>query len=1023
MRTVKKIQFIAVALLTCAATAYGAAPKRGWVKLELSPDSKSVSRLPKGLLTAFGAELVSDYGSFAIIEVPEPLVHAIEKKATDERVAVRRRDDLDLVRLPSAVVDTRKGIENAPIDGLRGDYPSGTKGLFVIQFSGPPRPEWVAKIQEFGWQLERYAPANAYIAVGTTAMVSATRTLSFVQWVDIFQPYQKAFIVSEDDGDVTVAVPSGVPVDDTLARVRGASQYGRVDVQRPAGDVRLHARVTRSAAVHLLKEPLVIGIWSRPYGTISDERQAISATSQVSSNGSTPTATGYWDWITAASRCGTACTNMSSTNWRVGVADTGVDNGATSGGHVDLAGRKYPGQSFVTDTSCQSAGYGATCDNLGGHGTMVAGVIAGNAATTDTDGGGYKLGIGFAPTAGIVATKVSTDGISGLDFSQLSAFTADAISNGAYVQNHSINEASSSSWGKYSVVSRDYDKAVRDANGSTAGRPEILLTVSAGNVNSDIDAIKKLKPGATAKNVIAVGGTENYRTQPCGGCESDSYLNLMKRTRTGTDIAGYIKPDLVAPGSAIVSTASALFTTPNYCPSGGAIPTGAPYGMASGTSFAAPAVAGAALVVKRYLGSTADGTSPALTKAVLIAGARTIRSGEDRTQPAPAPPQTYPLIGNAPNAKQGFGRLSLVDILTGSTPPVYFDQSSTRQFTQAGQALVGRMRVRDASKPVKVVLVWSDAAAAEWSTSPLVNDLDLKVFPSTSGTSFYRGNNLQVATESQDETSTLYTTGTPGTPDSVNNVEYVRFFGSANQEFDVRVDAATIAGDISGDSTNEQDFALVIVNADKINDLAAPTVNLPAPQNFTAISGSATVALSWNAVSGADGYVVEKKIDAQPWFDGPTTTGSSSTTTSDTPAASGKVVLYRVRAVHTGTRFDPSSVEVAYASTFVDDTLTTTTIIRAAHITELRSAVNAFRRISGASDLYSSTEVDPNSLLQTPTKIDDTHVTTLLDQVNTLRAIYDLAPAGFPAPAPAGGVKIRKDQVRAVRCAFMRCPN
>src|SRR5262249_52490223 len=159
---------------------------------------------------------------------------------------------------------------------------------------------------------------------------------------------------------------------------------------------------------------------------LSDERVAQSLTTNVTADGSQPTnPRTYASWLNA--RCGPCQpVNMPSSTWRVGIADTGLDagsNGATH--HPDLAGREIWGTTFAPD-AC------GDCDVLT-HGTLVAGIIAGNAATGLTDSDGFLDGQGIAPSVGIFSTKILNGNGVLTTTSNIFNWAPDATSHGAYI--------------------------------------------------------------------------------------------------------------------------------------------------------------------------------------------------------------------------------------------------------------------------------------------------------------------------------------------------------------------------------------------------------------------------------------------------------------------------------------------------------------------------------------------------------------------------------------------------------------
>ncbi|HYS55407.1 MAG TPA: S8 family serine peptidase [Thermoanaerobaculia bacterium] len=411
---------------------------------------------------------------------------------------------------------------------------------------------------------------------------------------------------------------------------------------------------------------------------------------------------------------------------------------------------------------------------------MVTGVAAGNAATGKRDFNpgnvGYFLGTGIAPTAGILSTKIENSAGRQWLARTILDFAPDATSRSVYIQNHSHNEynVTPSATGMYTLQSQLFDRAVRDSDGAGIQLSPITLTVSAGNLSQDSNQLLLLPP-ATSKNVIAVGGAEDVRDPSewrfCAGVthsDANSFRNIMADSKHGTLVqAGghgwdtYAKPDLYAPASQIVSTRatdlSPQIPTGFDCIGyGGSAPDYDPdYFIDSGTSFAAPVAAGAALIASRVYAASLGGTpnpaaaSPALLKAMLVASARSMRTALDKTiDPSVA-------ITARPNAVQGFGRLSLVDIVSHSPARQYVDQSPSRTFTASGQKWSATYPVSDTSRPVKVVLVWTDAPAPAPSGNVptlIQNDLDLLVsIGDSTNRKTYAGNNLIESTQSADE--------------------------------------------------------------------------------------------------------------------------------------------------------------------------------------------------------------------------------------------------------------------------------
>lgn len=122
------------------------------------------------------------------------------------------------------------------------------------------------------------------------------------------------------------------------------------------------------------------------------------------------------------------------------------------------------------------------------------------------------------------------------------------------------------------------------------------------------------------------------------------------------------------------------------------------------------------------------------------------------------------------------------------------------------------------------------------------------------------------------------------------------------------------------------------------------TVTPATPGAFSAIATSTTaVSLSWSAPASiaGDTYYVERRAAGVSF--GPD--GSTTATTLSRPAGAGAAYLYRVRVVRNGTSSDWSTIDLATTVLFTDVPVGTTTAVKAEHIMQLRTAVNAVRAL------------------------------------------------------------------------------
>src|SRR3954451_14875634 len=282
--------------------------------------------------------------------------------------------------------------------------------------------------------------------------------------------------------------------------------------------------------------------------------------------------------------------------WSAGVTGQGVTVALLDTGIAnvpDLAGRVLPVRNdlnlFNPTSPCENLTGEPTCDDNYGHGTFIAGLIAGNGASSN---GAWS---GVAPNANLLSVKVAgADGSA--DVSTVLAGIQWVVSfkdrYGIKVLNLSLGTDSTQS---YRVDPLNY--AVEKAWDSG-----ITVVVAASNRGPDAGTISK--PGDDPL-AITVGAVDDMGPPGLG---DDQLPDFSSRGPTAAD--GLAKPDVAAPGAHLVSLrapGSAIDTQfPTYV-------DGA-YRKGSGTSMATGVTSGAiALMVQANPSLTPDRIKYALT--------------------------------------------------------------------------------------------------------------------------------------------------------------------------------------------------------------------------------------------------------------------------------------------------------------------------------------------------------------------------------------------------------------------------
>jgi len=744
-------------------------------------------------------------------------------------------------------------------------YARDQQGYYLVQFAGPVKPEWKADVEAAGAELLHYIPDFAFKVRMNPVEAMQVSQLESVGWVGLFQPAYKLSPNLALDGTKLYRVRIERGADAGLTRA-AVLRSGATFVRGSGSSLVVLADAAQVEAIaHVLD---VAWIENFRFPERHNEYGA-----GVIMGANTANTTGY-----------------DGSTQTIAVADTGLGDGTSGGAHPSLTGRvvaihDWPGSN---GPRCYKVVNDGARDVDSGHGTHTA-------VSTAGAGNNAGEGKGTAPAAGLVFQAVE-------DYADMIRSCSALYPDGYYLlglpddiraaYQQAYNDGArihSNSWGSDAAGSYTVDSA--NSDDFIWNHPDMVITFSAGNAGVDgnnngvVDSDSTGSP-ATAKNVITVGASENDRN---GNWDCDSNLSYTQCAAQGgqnvpftygaawpadypaeplksdpsagnaqqmaafssrgpTD-DGRIKPDVVAPGTWVLSGYASLYQqeydgAPNpqnglYQYDGWGYPLDGEYKYMGGTSMSNPLVAGAAAVTRDfYQKKHGHAASAALVKATLINSAVDLLDENNDG----ANDNDFPI----PNIHEGWGRVDLGAAVDDSH--VYQDETtglntgatSSYQYTVASPGTL------------KITLVWSDYPSTESASVNLVNDLDLVV--TSPGGAIYRGNQFSGGWS---------TTG--GTADRRNNVENVYVASAQAGAWTVQVSGYNVA-------QGSQPFALVVDGADNgtqpVNQ--TPSITLRAPAEGATVSGDnvlVQIDASDPEETTAGSLTVQWNVDGSSWSD------------------------------------------------------------------------------------------------------------------------------------------------------------
>jgi PGF-pre-PGF domain-containing protein len=563
------------------------------------------------------------------------------------------------------------------------------ESYYIVQFKGPIHPEWNNKIKKVS-KIYDYVPDNSYILSLDDKKAERIMKLPYFKWMGKIKPEYKVEsslhgLNKETIVTVSIFDSNGIPhLKKSLIKMDADI------IEENIKHIRVKVNGSMVSSVAKFKNVSWIEKYHQP-SILNDKATDIVEADKI-----------YQSY------------DLGGSGQVVAVADTGLDTGNTNTLHKDFQGR----------VNALYDRYDGNPADQNGHGTHVAGSVLGNGSLSE---GKYK---GMAPEANLFF-QACGDGSNKLEIPSLNRLLSEAYDNGSRIH--------SNSWGENTFSS--YTTEAIEIDNFTWHHSDMLVLFAAGNDGPYSRTI--ISPG-NAKNALTVGASETYR--PEKGVLADDVSDIARFSSRGPTEDARIKPDVVAPGTYILSTASSLAYEEDYV-------------YMSGTSMSTPVTAGSAAIVRQYLTDDLSiQPSAALLKAVLINGAVD--------------------LGHS-NMDQGWGRINLNNSIYSRTPKNIRYHDDVNLTTGSNWTI--KYYVDNSQSPLKTTLVWTDYPPSDISGKALVNNLDLNII--SPNKSKYYGN---------------------GAPDDTNNVEQILIDSPETGWYTFTVNGKNVP------MGNEQPFSIVI---------------------------------------------------------------------------------------------------------------------------------------------------------------------------------------------------------------------
>jgi len=636
--------------------------------------------IPDGVRLDPEWKVIEDYGFYTLVEMPGYAFDLMKLS----NPGVESMDYMKKIGFLQVSFDPLSETPFIPSDMRASSSYYQENPYYIVQFKGPIKPSWKEEVSLYGKPL-KYIPYNAFIVKADKKGIGEIRGLPHVRWAGHYEPYYKVEpALLQEKGKIRIVVEP-FEKKDVEKVIRAIRSYdGWIEGVSTFINPRVVARIPHEHVIHLAMMPEVF--WVQGYRDATFLNGQAQWVIQSGQSNSRP----IWD------------KGLKGEGQIIGYGDTGLD--------YDHSFFRDPSNPNPGPNHRKVIGYKHWASQDGdqmGHGTHVAGSIAGN----DRPVGGNSVNIGEAPEAKLFVDDVSNTGSDWSTPSDLNIFYLESFNASASIH--------SNSWGW--PQEHTYTNAAHDTDEFMWNHKDMLIVIAAGNERGA--GQNSLRSPGLAKNVVTVGATGN-------GAGANDMASFSSVGPTNPD--GRLKPTVCAPGVSIMSAESDGQIGSN---NNGEV-------QMSGTSMATPTTSGGVALIRQYFteGWYPSGTktigdeiipSAALLKATLMAGAVEITgSGSDYTND-----------GKYPNNSQGYGRILLDNSLYFSGDTLKLSIIDEKVGLNASETLTYGLDVLSDTKPLRIILVWTDYPGQVNANPSIVNNLDLEVKDPSS--TVYKGNNYQ----------------------------------------------------------------------------------------------------------------------------------------------------------------------------------------------------------------------------------------------------------------------------------------